>query len=91
MPYLSKAWQGKLLLLARLLQEKLGRLCFHKVLLHANCGCLKTDASFRANTKPFINRKVIYSIISSLRKQYLNQTQQAANIIHFPPSASQAP
>lgn len=43
MPFLSKAWQGKLFLLAGLLQEKLGRLCFHKVLQHARCNRSEAD------------------------------------------------
>ena len=68
MPYLSKAWQGKLFLLARLLQEELGRLCFHKVLLHSRGKGSKADALSRANTKPFIKRKVTHSVTSFLQR-----------------------
>lgn len=91
MPYVSKAWQGKLFLLARLLQEKLGRLYFHKVLLHARCKRPEADTTSRANTKPYTKPKVTHSVTSSLQRQSLNQTQQPVNIIRSLPSASQAP
>ncbi len=91
MPYLSKDWQGKCFLLARLLQAKLGRLCFHKVLLHIMRERSEADALSRANTKPFTKHRVTHSVTSSLQRLSLNQIQQPVNITLSRHSPSQAP